>query len=293
MLEWITGETIYAELVLQKGADDRTLMLLEGDTDCRSLDGHIDESACLTIPCHGKENLVVAMELVDKFKLAGIVAIRDRDWVGYLATPTLPPGIFLTDFYDLDASIVLSGDTCSRVIIGFADRRQLSQHLESCGVSSPRDVAVAYAGPVGILRLESDRNGLMLALRDFPMRPVTHDSYSRIDLQKLVELAILRSEDCDLDALGIVELMERRLAAEDSLAHVCSGHDLLSALSLVMRKRWGRGISVEVLGDSFRGALSCEDLRRMSFYRKVSSAIESKEPIWLCDTDHNGRAECA
>lgn len=289
MLEWVTGETIFAELVLHRGSDDRTLLLLEGDSDCRSLDSHIDESLCLSIPCHGKENLLPAMELVEEHGVSDVIALCDRDWDGYLPTPAVPGRVAITDYYDLDASIILSSGTCARVVKGQANRRELSHHLFVSKSTGPKAIAVAYAGPVGLLRLESERRGYGLALRDFPMSPVTKSDYTGVDIEKLVDIAARRSMYVEADSETLLGQLRDSLSEAHSLEPFCSGHDLLAALSLVLRKRWGKTVSPENLGDTFRGALACENLRKMTFYGLLMG-WSSKGSIWHCENGHRNDA---
>src|SRR6476469_6664888 len=98
----LSGEDIFAELLMLRTADHRTIVLVEGPSDCRALDPHINEEESRTIPTFSKSALERVVALVDDEDFERALGILDRDWVDVLHPPVASDNVVYTDDYDLE-----------------------------------------------------------------------------------------------------------------------------------------------------------------------------------------------
>lgn len=284
MKELLTGDDIFATVLLLRTADDRSVLLLEGEDDCDCLGPHVDAASARFMPCGGKSNLDRAITLVDQNNVDLVLAVRDSDWVGVLETPSESPNIVYTDLYDLDATILLRTDIGRRVALMFGERERVEHHCEDTGAASPAAIAADIAAEVGIVRLASERSDANLSLRDFPIQEIYDSVEATIRRDRLITIAITRSSACQYsndDLRQLVEVERRSWWAPDRLS---SGHDLAGAFAVLCRQVWGGStVGAKFLLKAARLALSCAELQTLELYHAVEDwEHRTGGRIWHC-----------
>ncbi|WP_343450256.1 hypothetical protein [Micromonospora oryzae] len=283
MQDSIDADSIFAELVMQRAADDRAIILVEGSEDVSALDPHVNEDECLTLPTTGNSVLVGVVRLVDDAGLRRIAAISDLDWSGLLYPHHPSPNLFFTDQYDLDATILSCPNVIARVTSAHCDRTKVDELLARTQTGSLLDLAIRIAVTLGALRLLSVRKMLGLNLRKFPVEAVVDWSIYAMNHRRLAEVAIARS----VNATVTVEELEASIKSEVCSIPIplryCSGHDLVSALAAIMRKGGGGQDGASVLSRVIRSAFSCSDLQSTSLYVKLRGWGETNGvQVWAC-----------
>jgi len=269
-----------------KTDDDRVILLVEGENDVAVLAGHIDDSACNLLPGYGSSVVIGAMKIVEEEVLDGVLALVDQDWRGLLTPLPASANIFFTDQPDLDATIFHMSGPLDRVVANFSDTRKRIAHLQRIDADSPWEIAVRLALPIGVLRYISERDGMELKLRDFPVESALALDSASIDVRRMCEVAISRSRSTSVYVPGDVAQMVEQLLSdlEHERVRYCSGHDLARCLSAVMRKRWGGCYRGDIIERSLRAALSCGELAGTRFYGQILAWANSHgSRIWCCD----------
>lgn len=198
MASGMTGDDLFAQILMLRTADSRTVVLLEGGSDCKALDVHIDETMAVTLPGGSKSAVVAAIELVDSQSVARVLGILDRDWVGLIYDPMASPNVVYTDRYDLHATILLVDDVMPRIVTAITDRGKVQEHLGDAKMSSG-DVAVRIAGVVGLGRFVACRDDLGVYFRHFPVHEAVAPSGTEIDIAQMVAIALGRSREPGID----------------------------------------------------------------------------------------------
>lgn len=284
MLESLTGDDIYATVVMMKAADARAVVVLEGPNDCNCLGPHISPDTAETLPAHGAANLDRVLELLEANGLDGVLIIRDRDWHGISDPLIQSPHLVYTDLYDLDATIMCGVDTGDRVALVFGGPASVRSHCESTGLATPVAAAVAIAREIGLVRLVSHETQAGLALRNFPIRVVSDPQTASVRQGDLISLAISRTKGTAISAEDLRAQVEMMRARSIPDARLCSGHDLVAALAMLIRHAWhGSEVGAGVLEQTMRSALACADLHRLSLFGEVRAWEErTGHHVWHC-----------
>ena len=244
MREHLTGDDLYAYFLTLRVIDDRAYLVAEDDNDCVILDKAIDPSSCLSIPGYGKESVNRAMQIaLDQGLHDRILAVLDRDWVGYGIEPHPSSSVLYTERHDLDAELLLLEGLTERVAAPYCNRSHFISERLVDG-QTPLEWVIRACSPLGVLRRMSVLNGLSLRLRQFPLHEYVSVP-SGPDLHRLCDVAIRRSPDASVGLSSLEDALRRELESVDEPAEYCAGHDLAAALSLLVDRHWqgsaGRG----------------------------------------------------
>jgi hypothetical protein len=281
MREWITGDDIYAEIIMLRAADERAVALMEGGGDIEAIVSHIDSSTAVTVPCFGAKNLERAVSLADANNIEHVFGLRDRDWYGVVDIEPTSNNLILTDMYDFDACIITTTDVGRRVALVFGDPAKVEAVCNAVNATGPVELAIDVASAIGYLRLASARRGLELALRDFPVHEViAHDGTVKVDA--LYALVVARTRDCTVTEAELAALLDEERAGDVPVSRVCSGHDLAAALATLCRHVFGGGAVREtVVLKAARAALGCAEFRKLTVFADVVAwEAQSGARVW-------------
>lgn len=280
----LTGDDLFAEILLLRD-QGKVVVLVEGPDDMGVLDPHICEEGAYLIPGYGKSSVEYVIDQADALDLAFVLAILDRDWVDIAEDAKNSPNVVYSDLYDLDATVISSGDVCRRVVGSFCDMSGLRRHVARTGVQDFIHFAIQPSLAIGVLRLISHEQGLELSVRNFPVAQVMDVDGGPVDIKRMILIAVSKSasHEVNLDEVTLAESITGRISQITNPLRYCSGHDLATALSVVMRQRWDCHVRASVIVKAIRAAFSCADLMSTQLYRDVERWAEGRNTtIWTC-----------
>lgn len=285
MQQAITGDDLFAELLMLRTADLRTIVLLEGPTDCQALDPHIDAAYAHTLPGYSKTAVERALELSDQHAVGRVLAVLDLDWVRLLEPALTSANVVYTDEYDLETTMLLAGDVLARVVSSTTDRDRVQQWRERSSASE-EDRVIRIAGVVGAGRFVSCRDGLELNFRGFPVHAALTADEADVDINQLATIAIGRSTASKADQSGFVSVVRAELAKHRSLQRFCCGHDTAATLAHFIQRVWGGGaVSAKTVEQFLRAAFGCSNLQSTRLYTAVETwAASAGTTVWSCRT---------
>lgn len=284
MIEHLTGDDLFALVKMLRTSDSRTIVLLEGGADCDALEPHIDADHAYPLPGHARTTVERAIQLIDETDTGRVVALVDRDWTTLLFPKPDSPNLFFTDFYDLDATILLTGDVLERVLSSLTDRERRRQSLDGLGVSA-RELLIRLAGVMGVGRYVSMRDDLEVRFRELPAHACVDSSHGQIEVAALATVAIRKSKEPKCDQIQLANAIREKLQEEEGdLIQYCSGHDLASQIASLVRNVWGGAkVSTDLVERTLRAALDCQTLKMTTFYEDLRRwATESGTVVWSC-----------
>lgn len=275
MIDDLSVESFYVELrMMRAGGDDRAFLIVEGHTDCAVLDDHIDDGHCVSVPAHGKDRAISAIAEVERNDDKGIFALLDKDWGDLLdSDPKLPDALVVyTDRYDLDACIFFSDRMVVRQVASFCSEQfRIGNGWEEQALV---DACVELALPVGMLRFISERDGVGLALRDFPLDAIVFGGYPyEVDMEKLIDISMKRGRK-SVESAPILAELTSIMARLSNRPRFCSGHDLFKALALILRRKWGGKVGAQQLEQSARAAMGHERFSVLFLYERIRLIAE-------------------
>ena len=284
MTTGITGDDLFAEVLMLRTADPRTIVMLEGPSDCQALDTHVDNTAAHTIPGYSKAAVERAIQLADTAALQRVLAILDLDWVGLLDQPLVSANVVYTDAYDLDATIFLAADVMARVVATTTDRERVETYISLAGLPL-RDTVVRIVGKVGLGRFISCRDRLEIPFRDFPVNIVLTENRNDVDMQQMVTVALGRAGNSSVHQADFLTKIRETLNTTRELSRYCSGHDIATVLAHLVKSRLGgNSISRATMEQFGKAALSCAALQQTVLYSAVATwATQAETRVWNCE----------
>jgi hypothetical protein len=281
MLSNLTGDDLFAEILMLRTSDARTVVLLEGSSDCSALDPHMLEETSRSLPGYSKSAVERAIELVDESSIERVLGILDRDWVGLVESPMVSPNVVYTDLYDLDATIILGGDVLDRLLSSLADRDQLAGYLQRMGTTA-RELFIRLAGQIGLGRFVARRDRLKVRFQRFPVHSCTDARVAVVDIATMSAVAISKSKAPACTEIELASKIRKAVEEEADLERFCSGHDLAALISHLIRKEWGGArVSRDVVEKTARAAFDRGNLRRTQLYEQVkdwAAAVDTE--VW-------------
>ncbi|WP_406735178.1 hypothetical protein OG508_21345 [Streptomyces sp. NBC_01108] len=280
MLAELTGDDLYAELIMLRSNDSRYFVVVEGVADVAVFDRFADLSHCVPTAAYGKESAHTCLKRVIADGFDGVFAILDRDWVDLLPGDLQDEKIVHTDYYDLDSCIFFSEGTYEGMASSFCAGGGFRVGANGCTARELQSICVEMAFPVGVLRFISERDSLGLNLGKFPLSEVIGPDF-KVDLESLLRITLSRTKGNKVLLEDISVALHESLKLIKDKARYCAGHDLAKAFSILIKKRWNGKIGADVVERSARSSLDVENFKKMSIYSDARKWAEgSGKPIW-------------
>jgi hypothetical protein len=283
MMQGLTGDDLFATVLLLRAVDDRVIMLLEGDSDCKVLDPHIDPAGARYIPGYGKGAVVKAIRLVDQANVKKVVGIIDSDLDRQRGTPHSSSNLITTEFHDLDAEIFFVESVTKRLVANVCDQEAVERYLSEVASSSVVELVTRIASDVGWLRLRNHSDELGLRIEGLPAAEAIDWSQGVVDRQALARIVISKSPNAAVRLDALLELWERELAEREVDVLVCNGHDLLAILAALARKKFSCNFGKKALAVMLHVGLSCSEFMETHVFRRVEDwAARHGAAVWNC-----------
>ena len=215
-----------------------TVLVVEGDSDARVYGRFVDDKSCMVVPAHGKSNVLIAMGILEKDGILGVIAIVDSDFSALDEAVQENPNVFKTDTHDLETMILYS-PALDTVLAEFGSPR----HIKRLG-KPVRELLLSVALPIGYLRWisSSKQDNLSLRLKEMTFGRIirTHNGGMSADIDVMLSEVKIQSENSPFDENDlrdrIVELLRKK---QHDPWHVCRGHDMIHILTIGLRLVFG------------------------------------------------------
>jgi hypothetical protein len=108
MKQYLTPNSITSDIRMRRSQFKGTFIIVEGDTDQRFFKRFVEENLCQIVSAYNKENAIDILEILDKDRFDGVLAIVDADFWRIDGIEYLKANLFLTDTHDLETMILRS-----------------------------------------------------------------------------------------------------------------------------------------------------------------------------------------
>lgn len=280
MKEYLTPHDIANAVRMMRSQSPGAFMIVEGDTDARVYGRFIDRAHCEVIPAHGKDNALIAVKLLEKGRLRGILAIVDSDfWKLEDVIPDMEQ-VIVTDTHDLE-TMILSSEALEVVLNEFGSAKKMEK------IGKPVREALLETGlPIGYFRWmsSSKMDNLLLNFSNLKFSAVitVHGKTLSTDIDSLIGEVKTGSFNTMPDSK---EIKARLLSFLQDNRYdpwqVCSGHDLVHILTIGLREAFGgrsaKNITYEVIDRILRIAYTYEEFSRTELYASIKEWEKKNE----------------
>jgi hypothetical protein len=205
------------------------VILVEGDTDARFF-GNLTAGTVVMVTAQGKDNVLAALAVLAKWRVAGVLAIVDADYWTLEAYPG--DEVLVTDSHDTE-TLILASPALTKVVREFLSGDALAT-VEAL-VEQLREALLTAGEPFGCLRWASYRDQLWLNFGEIDPCEFVSSNDLCVQLESLVRR--VRETTRGQLSIGDEELWARVRSLQAKRRDpwlVCQGHDLVCLLTRVL-----------------------------------------------------------
>ncbi len=284
MIQHCTGDDVAAEVLMIRSTFKGTIIIVEGDDDCRVYEKFVNPRLCQMQPAYGRPNALEAMSLLSKPKGKGIVAIVDADFWHHHGTKPPSRNVLVTDFHDIE--IMMFGSRAFDAIMAeYGSVSKIEKFLGLSGTTSLRIALMASVISLGLLRLISEEDGLALKFKGLDFNRVVEKSTLQLSTGDLVCRVLMLTENPRLNRKDILRKLQKAQSKAHDPWHICSGHDVAVIVGIGLRKALGNkskdignGENIERL---LRLSYDSSDFRSTRLFKRAKKWEKANTPFTI------------
>jgi len=272
MRNYITAYDIANQVRMAAGYHKGAFLLVEGDTDARVIEGFTDNSTCMIIVGHNKDNVLQAVDLLLKTGPPGIVAIIDSDFWSLNGTVPHRDCIFVTDSHDIE-TMMLQTSALEKVLRELASKPKMTR-FQKTNNKTIREMLVDIGLPIGLARWISEKHSLALKFKEMDFTLFVHAKLFVVSLSQLANTIVGNTTNPSISAIDLHSKISQ--AQKNNLPdvwHICSGHDLMKILSIALQSAIGsrkpHEVTTQALERHFRLAYEYEFFRMSKLWKSL------------------------
>ncbi|WP_405734846.1 hypothetical protein OG885_23880 [Streptomyces sp. NBC_00028] len=263
--------------------DTRTILILEGDSDCTTLARCIDRDECRLVIAQGKIEAIEAVEWSDVQGFAGVLAIVDSDLVDLVEVRSESSNVVYTDPYDLDSMVFFADGIVDRCVEAYCDYSRV--HSDDSGeerIAFLKSKSLDMASLIGYLRLYSAIEGREITLDHFPFERAFEAEGLSPNIPALHLIVAKRCNGGPIQESELDGWIARMKSEVVPPARVAQGHDLFRCLAYAVKSTLGVSLRGDHWEKTARSHWRLEHLEKTQLYRRVAEWCRgSNRQVWL------------
>lgn len=276
--DYLDENDIVAEIIMLRAADNKTILILEGETDRKLLSFFTDDTACEIVVGHGRKKVLLAIENVRAQALEGILCVVDSDYDEFLGQCASADDVIVTEEHDIEI-ILLKSSALEKLLKESGSTRKIKALLNTG--SSVLDAISRVGVDLGAMRLHSRRNGDYLKFEGIKLRSLNKRALS-CDCNELIGEVLGHSSKPHLSRQPIHDDVEALKGAVPNPFRLCCGHDLTALLGKALQHLIGSqnaaDTSPELIEKQLRLGFSWEDFKATRVYDELRSWEKRNAP---------------
>ena len=257
---------VVAEVILTREHSKGAFLIVEGEDDARFWETmrHLE---CEIIDGECKNNIVNAVQMLDKKRIVGVLGVVDDDHDQILGTRFVSPNLVFTDAHDLEC-IFCRSPAFYKVLAEFGDPSKIQDFEEKEGMSI-RDCLLSRAIVFGQLRLaikyfKLDINSDLICIPRF-----VDEKTWIINCEEFFCILAQYSPAVDENLLN---KFVQKLPEADPW-NIVRGHDAIAILRIGLKKVLGNiknSIGVKDISRVLRAAMTIDELKKTKLWTDIS-----------------------
>lgn len=267
-----TPDVIANEVRLKRTQHPGSFLLLEGPDDSRLFRRFINAAHCKLVVAFNKQNVISAIELLDRSGFSGALGLVDSDFDVLNGTRLASPNTISGDCHDIEMMIARS--PALEILLHELGSPEKIGNFERCFGGNVREWLISASLPLAYLRWHSQQSSIGLSFEDLRFTRFTNLRTLSIDRQALVREVRNHSQSWATSEEELLEAMSPPGRRDDPW-HLCCGHDMIEFLTLALRRAIGsqQNLTAEHVSSSLRLAYTAHDFASS----RLSDAIRSWE----------------
>ena len=237
-------------------------VLVEGETDIRLFRKffNLDNCKVENIP-GGKIKLEQCVdELLKIYSL--IIGLRDADFLHLGSVPYIKPNMFLTDFHDIEMSLIAEDEIFSAIVFEYTDIQQKNHNTIRANIFKSIE-------EISLLKWLNEDEDLRILFEKTAFQDLISFSNLNIDFNQYFMRLLSKSLNAKITDIGIiVSKMDALKSTNPDSLQLCNGHDFIKAFSQFLREKGKvNSVSEDIISSIFRIKFSHECFTKTLLYR--------------------------
>lgn len=245
---------------LKRSNHKGSFLLVEGRDDRLFFEKFINLVTCKIVVVETKENVLDVIQHLEACGFPGILGIIDADFDRLEGASRVVTNLIVLETHDLETLLIRS-NALDRVLVEFGSREKIENFARNI-----REALVCAAVAVGCLRLHSLRTRLNLKFQGLRYIMFIDSESLVVNDHFLVQQVLNRSQRSDLPIEPLKRAIKSLAMAGEDPWQICAGDDLISILSVALRRTLGtnnsKEVSTEILCKSLRLAYHDDDFAK-------------------------------
>ena len=254
-----------------------SFLIAEGDTDARVWKNLVDSTKCRVENAHNKNNAVAVLNILEKGKFAGVLAIVDADFDILEGSVPLSPNLLFTDTHDLE-TMLLKSPALDKVLLEHGSEDKIKSFAKDI-----RQTLLESAKVIGYLRWASLKFDYSLKFEDLAFKKFVDDRTLILNQSELIKTVKNNSQKQGLDEREIQQKMDSLTTTTQDMWYVCCGHDMIGILSIALCKALGscnsKQVEPNVLEKDLRLAYESAHFRLTKLYLAIQTWEQTNQPF--------------
>lgn len=238
-------------------------VFVEGDSDIRLFRKFFRADNCKVehIPGGNVKLEDCVAELISIYPL--IIGVRDADFHHLSPTPYAKPNMFLTDYHDIEMTMLAEDTVLNALIFEFTDIPK-TDHITF------RNKIIKTIEKISYLKWLNDRENLELKFKKVGFQHLI--SNFNIDFSQYLSRVLSNSDNATLrDEVIILQKISDLATLNLDLLQLTNGHDTLQAFSQVFREQGNKGVSDKDIARSFRMTYTIAHFQKTNLYEALNN----------------------
>lgn len=242
----------------------QAFVLVEGDTDIRLYRKFFDLNITNVEQIPGGNPKVEACVATLQPISDLVIGIRDSDFIKIMEIEYAENPIFLTDYHDLEMSLIANEKTILAVVFDYT--LLSSSHEQRAFV----DKVFALTRDMSLIKLLNAENNWELSFK-FGFLEFFDRQIERFDSSAFLERAIRKSDTISINIKqNILELLANKREESQERYFLTNGHDFVKVFTHLLRKKYGHNkLNERTIEDVLRIKYSLSEFKTTSLYEKI------------------------
>ena len=249
-------------------------VLVEGDSDIRLFRKLFDMNHCKVERVPGGNPKVEACVETLRTFYALVIGIRDADFIHLNTTPYSKPNMFLTDFHDIEMTLIAEDAVFSAILFELTNK-QKQEH------SAIRTAIFNIIEAISLLKWLNDREDLKIEFGKTGFQDLISLAHSNIDFPQYFSRLLGKSENIRINDIAIVqEKINALKTRQPNPFQLSNGHDFMKALSKFLAEtQQANRMSDEDIASAFRISFTDAFFKKTALYQHTKSWADSNNCV--------------